>query len=84
MRRHAINCGSSNNLGFDQTRRKYLEANAVDLEGLKFVIDERAGINGVEYLCLFDDERTEWLPVPSWMDAFADFKKYKADHTEKE
>ena len=56
----------------------------MDLDGLNVVIDERAGINGVEYLCLFDDERTEWLPVPSWMDAFADFKKYKADHTEKE
>ena len=34
------------------------EANAVDLEGLKFVIDERDGTKGAEYLCAFDDERT--------------------------
>ena len=57
----------------------------MDLEGLKFAIDEHpAGINGVEYLCLFDDEHADWLPVPSGMDALADFKKYKADHPEKE
>ena len=59
------------------------EANAVDLEGLKFVIDERDGTKGAEYLCVFDDERTEWMPVPESMDALSAFKKYKAENPQK-
>ena len=56
---------------------------AVDLEGLKFVIDERDGTEGPEYLCVFHDDRTEWMSVPESMEALSAYKKYKAENPQK-
>ena len=52
-------------------------------QDVKFVIDERDGTESAEYLCVFDDERTEWMPVPERMDALSACKKYKAENPEK-
>ena len=37
---------------------------AADLKDLKLIIDERKTSCAVEHLCVFQDERTEWIYVP--------------------
>ena len=46
-------------------------------------IDERDGTKGAEYLCVFDVERTECMPVPESMDALSAYRKYNAENSEK-
>ena len=50
---------------------------------VNFVVDERDATKGAEYLCVCDDERTEWMPVLESTDALSSYKKYKAESPEK-
>ena len=56
------------------------EATAADLKDLKFIIDEREASGAVEHLCVFQDERTEWIYVPENTGKLAEYKTCKAAH----
>ena len=58
--------------------KEHEEAAAADLKDLKFIVDERERNGALEHLCVFDDERTEWISVPENTGALAEYKKCKA------
>ena len=49
-----------------------------DLKVLKFIIDEKETSGAVEHLCVFHDERTEWIYVPENTGKLAEYRTCKA------
>ena len=48
------------------------------MKDLKFIINERETSGAVEHLCVFQDERTEWIYIPENTGKLAEYRTCKA------
>ena len=56
------------------------EAATADLKDLKFIIDENETSGAVAHLCVYQDERTEWVYIPENTGKLVKYRTCKAAH----